>query len=162
MSKRQWDNFGTTWDNIGQQPLETTMLNYKSERDKKTNTGNSALGKLSTLRGYIYISHSDEVYRRCCTWGFVSCAVRQVIMSRRLRPYYAGSPSMPIGVRLTLVMKWLVNNQVLASRVISSTTRQVSFPTLRSSLSLTRTRGSTLVLTFDIALNNAWHSSSIV
>ena len=81
------------------------MLNYKSERDKKTNTGNSALGKLSTLRGYIYISHSDEVYRRCCTWGFVSCAVRQVIMSRRLRPYYAGSPSMPIGVRLTLVMK---------------------------------------------------------
>lgn len=65
------------------------MLNYKSERDKKTNTGNSALGKLSTLRGYIYISHSDEVYRRCCTWGFVSCAVRQVIMSRRLRPYYA-------------------------------------------------------------------------
>ena len=96
---------GQLWDNVGQLRTTTPRNNHvepeNSEGQKtqhwklSTRRGkNSALGKLSTLTGYIYISHSDEVYRRCCTWGFGSCAVRQVIMSRRARVRYYAEKSL--------------------------------------------------------------------
>lgn len=72
MSKRQWDNFGTTWDNIGQQPLETTMLNYKSERDKKTNTGNSALGEGTYISNIVTACIGGVVSRALCRARFVT------------------------------------------------------------------------------------------